>query len=58
SSESSDEHRNSLIETEPLQMDTILLLVKNDAYQNISNKSDFEDHEDVSFNTFHKSETH
>ncbi|CAG8823206.1 20766_t:CDS:2, partial [Gigaspora margarita] len=36
---------NSLIETEPFQMDTILLLVEDDAPQNTSNKSDLEDHE-------------
>ncbi|CAG8749322.1 43874_t:CDS:1, partial [Gigaspora margarita] len=43
-SESSDEHRNSLIETEPFQMDTTLLLVEDDALQNTSDKSDLEDY--------------
>ncbi|CAG8845530.1 34341_t:CDS:1, partial [Gigaspora margarita] len=56
-SESSDEHRNSLIETEPFQIDTMPLSVEDNASQNMSDKSDLEDHKDVSFNTFHELET-
>ncbi|CAG8827454.1 41311_t:CDS:1, partial [Gigaspora margarita] len=56
-SESSDEYRNSLIETKPFQIDTMLLLVEDDVPQNISDKSDLENHEDASFNTFHELET-
>ncbi|KAF0407932.1 hypothetical protein F8M41_008701 [Gigaspora margarita] len=56
-SESSDKYRNSLIETEPFQMDTTPLLVEDNAPQNTFDESDFEDHEDASFNTFYKLET-
>ncbi|CAG8813237.1 31541_t:CDS:1, partial [Gigaspora margarita] len=47
-SESSDEHRNSLIETEPSQIDTTSLLVENEAPQNMSNENDLKDYKDAS----------
>ncbi|CAG8840868.1 26579_t:CDS:1, partial [Gigaspora margarita] len=56
-SESSDEHRNSLMKTEPFQIDTMPLLVEDDAPQNTSDKRNFEDHKNALFNTFHESKT-
>ncbi|RIB27715.1 hypothetical protein C2G38_2159899 [Gigaspora rosea] len=53
SSESSNEHRNSLTETEPFQIDTMPFLVEDYAPQNMSDESNLEDHKDTSFNTFH-----